>query len=139
MENGQNIDKTNLAPPELGYLIVRVSTALGSIPLENATVHIRGNTADFSGVLYSLLSGRDGLTKKVALPTPPKALSGAPGSVAPFSTWNIDVSKEGYIPVSFQNVPVYSQVVSVQPAVLVPRTERYEREEIYNESTPPEL
>jgi hypothetical protein len=139
MENGQNNDKTNLAPPELGYLVVRVSTALGSIPLENATVHIRGNTADSSGVLYSLLSDRDGLTKKVALPAPPRALSGAPGTVLPFSTWNIDVTKEGYIPVSFQNVPVYSQVVSVQPAVLVPRTERLEREEIYNESIQPDL
>lgn len=139
MENGQNNDKTNLAPPELGYLMVRVSTALGAIPLENATVHIRGNTPDFSGVLYSLLSDRDGLTKKVALPAPPRALSGSPGSAAPFSTWNIDVSKEGYVPVYFQNVPVYSQVVSVQPATLVPRTERFEREEVYNESTPPEL
>ena len=139
MENRQNNGNTNPAPSELGYLVVRVSTALGSIPLENATVHIRGNTADSSGVIYSLLSDRDGLTKKVALPAPPRALSGSPGSVAPFSTWNIDVSKEGYVPVFFQNVPVYSQVVSVQPAVLVPRTERFEREEIYNESTPPTL
>lgn len=139
MENSQNTDKTTLPPSELGYLIVRVSTALGSIPLENATVHIRGNTPESSGVLYSLLSDRDGLTKKIALPAPPRVLSGAPGNSLPFSTWNIDVSKEGYIPASFQNVPVYSRVVSVQPAVLVPRTERFFTEEIYNESTQPTL
>lgn len=139
MENSQNIDNSTPSARELGYLVVRVSTALGAIPLENATVHIRGNTKSGSGVLYSLLSDRDGLTKKVALPTPPKALSGAPGSEVPFSTWNIEVSKQGYIPAVFQSVPVYSQIVSVQPAVLVPRTERSLLEEIYNESLPPKL
>lgn len=124
---------------ELGYLVVRVSTALGAIPLENATVNIRGNTPETSGILYSLLSDRDGLTEKIALPTPPLSYSDAPGGDTPYSNWNIDVAMEGYIPVSYQNVSVYSSIVSVQPAMLVPMSERFRKTEIYNESNSPLL
>ena len=41
----------NRTPRELGYLVVRVSTALGAIPLENATVNVRGTTRESSGIL----------------------------------------------------------------------------------------
>ena len=138
MELNLNSNQSRV-PRELGYLVVRVSTALGAIPLENATVNIRGNTEDSSGVLYSLLTDRDGLTQKVSLPAPPRELSEHPGEAVPFSSWNIDVFKEGYVPVSFQNVPVYSSIVSVQPAVLVPISERFDVGRTYNESVQPEL
>ncbi len=138
MELNLNSNQSRV-PRELGFLVVRVSTALGAIPLESATVNIRGNTEDSSGVLYSLLTDRDGLTQKVSLPSPPRELSEHPGEAVPFSSWNIDVFKEGYIPVSFQNVPVYSSIVSVQPAVLVPISERFEVDRTYNESVQPEL
>lgn len=127
------------ASRELGYLVVRVSTALGAIPLEEATVNIRGNTMESSGILYSLLSDRDGLTSRVSLPTPPRSDSQTPGSPPPYSTWNIEVFKEGYIPAKFLNVPVYSSTVSVQPAVLVPLGEKIQTGEIYTESSGPSL
>lgn len=138
MELNLNSNQSKI-PREIGYLVVRVSTALGAIPLENATVNIRGNTEDSSGILYSLLSDRDGLTQKVSLPSPPRDLSEHPGESIPFSSWNVDVFKEGYVPVSFQNVPVYSSIVSVQPAVLVPISERFDNGHTYNESVQPEL
>ena len=124
---------------ELGYLVVRVSTALGAIPLENATVTLRGNTEESSGVIYSLLSDRDGLTKKVALPAPPRDLSAHPSQSVPFSSWNVDVFKEGYVPISFTGVPIYSAIVSVQPAVLVPISENFSTQQSYNESIEPDL
>lgn len=137
MEN----EKTNPAPLQNGYghLIVRVSTALGAIPLEKAVVHIRGSSEDNSGVIYSLLSDRDGLTEKVSLPTPPRSASLSPSPSPPFSAWGIEVTKEGYIPVFFQGVPVYPDTVSVQPAVLVPRGERSVHGQIYNEALPPRI
>ncbi|MBP3370193.1 MAG: hypothetical protein J6L85_05515 [Clostridia bacterium] len=138
MELNLNSNQSKI-PRELGYLVVRVSTALGAIPLEGATVNIRGNTEGSSGVLYSLLTDRDGLTKKVSVPTPPRELSEHPGEEVPFSSWNIDVFKNGYVPVSFQNVPVYSSIVSVQPAVLVPISEGFGGKRTYNESLQPEL
>ncbi len=104
----------------VGYLTVRVSTARGAIPLEGATVNIRGNEEDSSAILYSLLSSNSGTTPKVSLPTPPKENSDNPGGAAAFSTYNIEVFKDGYIPLYFQNVPIFPGIISVQPAVMLP-------------------
>lgn len=123
----------------IGYLIVRVSTARGAIPLENAAVSIRGSTPESSGVIYSLSTDSDGLTEKISLPAPPRSASQSPRDLAPYSLWNIDVFKDGYTPVSYQNVPVYSSIVSVQPAVMVPIAENFYSEPIFNESENPNL
>lgn len=134
--NDSNIQKE---AENVGYLVIRVSTARGAIPLEDAAVSIRGNTPETSGIVYSMSTDRDGLTPKTSLPAPPLYLSASPGNAQPFSTWNIDVFKDGYIPVRFQNVPVYSSIVSVQPAVLVPIPENFIVPEVYNESENPNL
>ena len=105
---------------ESGYLTVRVSTARGAIPLEGATVNVRGNEADFSTVIYSLLSDRDGKTPRVALSAPPAQSSSTPDDPTPYATYNIDVFKDGYTPLFFHNVPIFAGVTSVQPAVMVP-------------------
>ena len=110
----------NITDTSVGYLIVKVSTARGAIPLEGATVNIRGNEEDSSGVIYSLLSGNDGRTPRVSLETPPKENSDHPGGASAYATYNIDVFKEGYVPLYFNSVPVFPSVISVQPAVMVP-------------------
>ena len=122
-----------------GTLIIKVSTARGAIPLEGAAVSIRGGSPETSGIIYSLTSDRDGLTGKIALPAPDRSLSSTPGGPPPYSLWSIDVFKEGYVPVSFQNVPVFASVVSVQPAVMVPISENFYTRQIYNESEAPRL
>ena len=122
-----------------GYLIVKVSTARGAIPLEGAAVSIRGGTPESSGILYSLATDRDGLTQKISLPAPPRSSSQSPGNAQPYSLWNVDVFKDGYVGARFQNVPVYSSIVSVQPAVLVPIPQNFISAEEYNESQNPDL
>ncbi len=104
----------------VGYLVVNVSTARGVIPLSDASVNIRGGEAENSGILFSLRTDRDGKTEKVALPTPPRSESQAPGYPVPYAVYNIEVFKDGYLPLSFQNVPIFPSVVSIQPAVMVP-------------------
>lgn len=105
----------------VGYLIVKVSTARGAIPLEGATVNIRGGKADDSGVLISLRTDRDGQTEKLSLPTPPSSASATPQSgVLPYSLYNIDVFQDGYVPLEFQGVPIFPNITSIQPAVMVP-------------------
>ena len=111
------------ATDSVGYLIVKVSTARGAIPLADAAVTIRGGEREASGVLFSLRTDRDGQTERVSLPTPPKSASEAPGGAIPYATYSIDVSKDGYLPLSFQNVPVFPSVTSIQPAVMIPQPE----------------
>ena len=117
------MESNNISQPsrtETGYIIVKVSTARGVIPLENAAVSIRGDTPETSAIIYSTSTNSDGLTEKIALPTPAKNLSESPENSKPYATYDIDVFKDGYIPLYFRSVPVFASVLSVQPAVMVP-------------------
>ena len=108
----------------VGYLIVKVSTASGAIPVEEVTVVLQGNDGDNGDVFYSLTTNRDGITKKITLPAPSASLSGAPSpSSRPYSTYNIDVYKSGYYPQHYSNVPIFSGITAVQNARIIPVSE----------------
>ena len=104
----------------VGYLTVMVSTARGAIPLEDAIVNVRGGDPQSSDIIYSMLSDRDGKTPKVILATPPLSYSEAPSDNTAYSVYNVDVFKEGYVPLFFHNVPIFPSVHSIQPAIMVP-------------------
>ena len=107
-----------------GYLIVKVSTASGAIPVENVTVVLQGNDENNGNVFYSLSTNRDGLTEKVTLPAPSVMLSSAPSpSERPYSTYNIDVYREGYYPQHYRGVPIFSGITAVQNARIIPVAE----------------
>ncbi len=134
-----NKQAPSTAEEAVGYLVVRVSTARGAIPLENAAVSIRGTTPESSGILYSLTTNSDGLTDKVSLPAPPLSVSQSSGGATPYSSWNIEVFKSGYVSAVYQSVPVYASIVSVQPAVLTPLPENFAPTRVYRESSGPQL
>ena len=104
----------------VGYLIVRVSTALGAIPLADALVTVRGTEAHTSDVIYSQLTNSSGITQKISLPAPNIRESESPGYPRPYSLYSVDVSKEGYLPLKLENVAIFDSITSIQPAVMVP-------------------
>jgi hypothetical protein len=106
-----------------GYLIVRVSTALGAIPLEDALVTIRGAEQERSDVIYSLRTNSSGITEKVSLPAPNIKETEAPGYPRPYALYNVDVSKSGYLPLRLESVAIFDSVTSIQPAVMIPLTD----------------
>ena len=110
-----------------GYIIVKVATASGAIPVEGVTVIVRGNEDQNSAILLSFLTDRDGLTPRAALPAPSREESQSPNGKRPFSTYNIDVLKEGYYPQYYQNVPVFDGITAVQTANIIPISEGGER------------
>ena len=122
-----------------GYLLVKVSTARGAIPLENAYVSVRGTTAESSSIIYSLRTDSSGLTPRITLPTPPKSLSQAPNNSTPFSLWDIDVFSDGFITAHYMSVPVYPEITSIQAADLIPLPEGFAPSESFNESSAPNL
>ena len=123
----------------IGYLVVRVSTARGAIPLEDATVSIRGTTEASSDIIYSLETNESGLTPRLPLPTPPRENSLSPSQDTPYSLWSISVFKKGYVSASYEGVPVYSGITSIQSAELVPLSEGFEPYESITESETPNL
>ena len=106
-----------------GYLVVRVSTASGAIPLSGAQVTVRGGEESNSDYYRSFYSGASGLTPKIALPAPLRSLSENPsnGGIKPYSLYSIDVFSDGYVDLSFVNVPVFDTITSVQPANMIPK------------------
>lgn len=129
----ENNSSPSLLPREdqsaqgLGYLIVRVSTARGAIPLEGAQVDVRSNPPDLTkgrgDVIASLVTGRDGRTAPLPLASPPRSQSMHPGDAPPYSTYNVEVFLEGYTNQIYQGVPIFDGVVAIQPAVLIPLSE----------------
>ena len=108
---------------EIGYLTVRVSTALGTIPLSDASVTVRGVDKENSDTSYSLRTDPDGQTERLSLPTPPRAASESPGNAQPFALYSVLAVKDGYLPLELARVPVFSGIHSIQPAILVPEPE----------------
>jgi hypothetical protein len=107
-----------------GYLLARVTTALGAIPLKDATVTIRNekasNNGERGGVIKVVTTDLDGNTPRIALPAPPRANSTSPGASLPFASYSVDVEAQGYYRQFFTGVPVYEGITSIQPANLVP-------------------
>ncbi len=122
MNSNQNI------PNEAGtgFLVVKVFTGNEAIPLSGATVTVRNNelNSDISGnVITTLFTDRSGNTEKISLPAPPRILSQSPGNLLPFSTYNIEVFLDRYQTTTFQSVPIFDGILSIQPVELIPRAE----------------
>ena len=108
---------------EIGYLVVRVTTALGAIPLESASVTVRGTDGENEEIIYSLVTDSDGKTERVALPAPPRTNSETPYNDKPYALYGVDIFADGYIPLHLNEIPVFSSVTSIQPAIMIPSPE----------------
>ena len=127
--NGENI----------GFLIVKVKTASGALPVENAKVsiyeYLPNENSVGSALLYSVLTDQDGKTPKLALDAKSKELSLSPGNVNPFSVYNIVVEKDGYYSNRYINVPIFQGITSIQPVELIPLLEYARPNDDYPNST----
>lgn len=131
----------------VGGIIVRVTTASGAIPLQDALVTIREyRTGSGGDIVATLTTNSSGLTEKVLLPTPPRSMSLSPGNGKSYSSFVIQVEKDGYNTQQYINVPVFDGVTAVQTADLVPLPENGETDRadpynsgIFYESASPKL
>ena len=118
---------TEMPTEGVGFLVVHVTTARGAIPLEGAAVHIRTNenadTTPRADILYATTTNRDGNTERIPLAAPPLENAMAPSEVPPFSTYHLEVRREGYGMQSFIALPIFSGITSVQPVDLIPLPE----------------
>lgn len=103
-----------------GYLVIRASTASGALPLYRATVTVRGDQPNFSAVIVTMNTERNGLTPKISLAAPPGENSTAPGIKDQYATYNVDVQLDGYFPASAQRIPIFDGITSIQPIALIP-------------------
>ena len=111
----------------MGYMIVRVTTARGAIPLEGATVTVSDyfdeDKKERGNAIYTLKTNASGLTDKLALPAPPRELSMAPGNGKSYQSYILTVTKEGFADQKYINVPVFEGITAIQNADMVPLPE----------------
>lgn len=110
-----------------GFLVVHVTTARGAIPLEGAAVSIRANedaeNTPRADILYATVTNRDGNTERITLSAPPRENSMSPGQVPPYSTYHLEVRREGYGMQSFVALPIFSGITAIQPVDMIPLAE----------------
>ena len=101
-------------------LRVLVTTALGALPLENAIVSV-STAPDDTGMrtlLYSVTTDSGGMTPSMILTTPPRSNSLSPGSGPPFAVYTVEISAEGYTPLTALHIAMFSGVPTMLPVAL---------------------
>lgn len=114
----------------IGSMRINVTSSIGQIPINNATVSI-----SYSGVsdntIEELTTDSSGLTETVELPAPNEEYSLNPESeVKPYSEYNIFVTAEGYEPVSVSGSELLANTTSFQPIRMNPLTVTEDDEKI---------
>ncbi len=131
----------------MGGVVVRVTTASGAIPLEDALVTVREYRSGSGGdIVATLRTNSSGLTEKISLPAPPRSMSLSPGNGKSYSSYIIQVDKDGYNMQQYIHVPIFDGIIAVQNADLVPLPENGETDRanpynpgIFYESEAPRL
>ena len=106
-----------------GDLIVQVTIARGSVPIEGATATVTEGTRSGKEIAV-LVTDNSGRTRRLPLPAPSAELSQAPNGIArPYSVYHVLIEKEGYYPVQLLNIPIFDKITSIQPVSLLPLSE----------------
>lgn len=110
---------------EIGRLLVSVTSSVGYIPIKNATVKIYAERQKDGErlLLQDLTTDESGQTERVILPAPPKSLSQESPETRPYAQYDVEVSAEGYEPVSINGSEVMADELSVQNVEMNPLEE----------------
>lgn len=104
-----------------GYLRVQTVSAGGALPVEGALVLILDEKS--KNTISSQRTDPSGLTEVLSLPAPERGLSQSPSPEPPYSTYTVQVSKNGYFSAFDYSVPVFDGITSFQRVNLIPMGE----------------
>ena len=105
--------------PYAGGLRISVTSALGQIPIEGATISI-SVTGSPDVVIDTLTTDESGQTDVIELPAPPLEYSLTPQDQQPYSEYNFTVNAPGYEPLVVAGSEILPDVLSLQPISLIP-------------------
>ena len=115
--------------PYAGEMKISVVSALGQVPVENATVTIAYSN-DPETPIETLVTNESGQTDIVDLPAPPLALSLSPSEIQPYSEFNVTVTAQGYEPVFVYGSEIFADQLALQPIQMNPLEATEEEEKI---------
>ena len=113
-----------------GNLSINVTSALGFIPVKDATITI-SLTSDPDTVVETLTTDNSGQTQTVSLPAPNISYSEDPtNEIQPYAEYNIAVSAPGYEDAYVSGTEILADVTAIQPISLNPLEETRPEEPI---------
>lgn len=101
-----------------GKLTFEITSSLGPIPVEDATVQIHPSGSN--SPLEELHGNSSGRTEDIMLPAPPLDYSMSPGDNQPYSNYDIEVTAPGYEPTYIHNVEILPDETAIQNVTMVP-------------------
>lgn len=112
-----------------GKLQINVTSTLGLIPIQDATV-----TISYTGVpdvtIERVTTDSSGQTQEIELPAPPLEYSLTPVEQQPYSEYNIQIEAPGYEPLMISGTEILPDVTAVQPVSLAPLETTEESDEV---------
>jgi len=102
-----------------GDLSIRVTSATGFLPINNATITISLTGAPDT-VVETTSTDDSGISPTLSLPAPALALSTSPSEEMPYAEYNISVTAPGYEPVMVSGTEILPDVTAVQPISMNP-------------------
>ena len=113
-----------------GNLSVNVTSALGFIPVKDASITI-SLTSNPDTVVETLTTDNSGQTQSVSLPAPNISYSKDPANeIQPYAEYNIAVSAPGYEDAYISGTEILADVTAIQPISLNPLEEPKPKEPI---------
>jgi len=96
-----------------GALKMQVIARGTSVPIQNATISIT-YSGDPESAIEEVETDASGMSEQIALAAPPLEYSMEPSENQPFSQYSIEVTAEGFRPVSVSGIEVFSNELSLQ-------------------------
>lgn len=114
--------------PSTGNLTLFVTSSTGFIPIKNARITV-SVTGQPDSVITTLETNESGQTAPTPLPAPALELSLSPSDIMPYAEYTLEVTADGYEPVSISGTEVLPDVTAIQPVEMIPVQEETEPEE----------
>ncbi len=107
-----------------GYILVQVSVALQSLPLENARVEIYAHNGEERELISSVLTDPEGKTQRFEVDAPDISFSETPDNgTVPYSLFDIFITYDGFYSVAVRDMQVFAERTSVQYVNMIPLPE----------------
>ena len=139
IEGAMNTEEETNDPEDdsFGTLKVQVYAAQQVYPISSARVLVRRSGED--PIIFEGYTDSSGIVDNIRLSAPGKSLSSAPGSIKPYSQYDVFVTQPNFVSRNYLGVPVFSGVESIQTVRLVPRQSGTDSTTVTTESEPNEL
>ena len=109
-----------------GYLIARIYTSKGELPVIGAIVTVSKNIGGRENIIAKRITDRNGQTAPVTISAPDKELSENPTNEEVFSVVDVRVDHPLYYTVYIRNVQIFAGETTVVDTALIPLIENEE-------------